>query len=78
MLAPLSEPHDGLLLHNSFAGIAQHAPPSEVVTVGLVISLLAVSQLLRPVGPLVCAGEVGHKLFFEIYPTIDTSGWQIV
>jgi hypothetical protein len=40
--------------------------------------LLAVSQLLRPVGPLVCAGEVGHKLFFEIYPAIDTSGRQIV
>jgi hypothetical protein len=43
MPAPLSEPHDGLLLHNSIAGIAQHAPPSEVVTVCLVVSLPAVS-----------------------------------
>jgi hypothetical protein len=43
MPAPLSEPHDGLPLHNSFVGIAQRAPPSEVVTVYLVVSLLAVS-----------------------------------
>jgi hypothetical protein len=43
MPAPLSKPHDGLLLHNSFAGIAQRAPPSEVVTACLVISLPAVS-----------------------------------
>jgi hypothetical protein len=42
MPAPLSEPHDGLLLHNSFTGIAQRAPPSEVVTVYLVVSLPAV------------------------------------
>jgi hypothetical protein len=43
MPAPLSESHDGLLLHNSFTGIVQRAPPSEVVTVGLILSLPAVS-----------------------------------
>jgi hypothetical protein len=43
MPAPLSKPHDSLLLHNSFTEITQRAPPSEVVTVGLVFSLPAVS-----------------------------------
>jgi hypothetical protein len=58
MPTPMSEPHDGLLLIDSFAGIAQRAPPGQVVTVGLICSLPAHSQLLRTVGPLVCTGEV--------------------
>jgi hypothetical protein len=40
--APLSKPHDSLRLYNSFTGIAQRAPPSEVVTVCLIVSLPAV------------------------------------
>jgi hypothetical protein len=58
MPASMSEPHDGLLLHDSFAGIVQRAPPGQVVPIGLIHSLPAVSQLLRAVRPLVCTGEV--------------------
>jgi hypothetical protein len=78
MPAPMSEPHDGLLLHNSFAGIAQCATPGEIVMVGLIHFLPAVSQLLRTVRPFVCTGEVRYKLFFKINPAIDTSCRQII
>jgi hypothetical protein len=74
----MSEPHDGLLLINSFAGIAQRAPPGQVVTIGLIHPLPAISQLLGMVGPLVCTGKVQHKLFLEINPAVDTSGRQII
>jgi hypothetical protein len=74
----MSEPHEGLLLHNSFTGIAQCTPPGQVIMVGLIHSLPAIGQLLRTVRPLVCTGEVLHKLLLEINPAIDTSSRQII
>jgi hypothetical protein len=78
MPAPLSKPSDGLRLYNSFTGIVHRAPTSEVVMVGLVVPLPIVCQLLRAVGSLVCAGEVGDELLLKVYPTIDTALWQII
>jgi hypothetical protein len=78
MPASMSEPHDGLLLINSLAGIAQCAPPGQVVTIGLIHPLPAISQLLGTVRPLVSTGKVRHKLLFEINLAIYTSDRQII
>jgi hypothetical protein len=78
MLAPLCKPSDGLRLYNSFIGIAHRVPPSEVVTVRLVVSLSAVCNLLRVVGSLVCASEVGDKLLLKFDPSIDAVLWQVI
>ena len=66
MTTPLGEPRDSLRLDNPFTGVPHLAPPREVLTVGLIVSLPARRQLLPTVRPLIRAGEVGDEGLVEV------------
>jgi hypothetical protein len=46
--------------------------------VSLVVSMPVICQLLRVVGSLVRAGEVGDKLLLKVDPSVDAALWQVI
>ena len=68
MTTPLGEPRNDLRLNHPLTGVPRLAPPCQILTVGLVVSLPARRQLLWMVRPLVRAGEVGDEGLVEIDP----------
>ena len=57
--------------NNSFTGIANSTPPSQVLPVGFIVSLLARRQQLRAIRPLIGTGEIADEGISELNPTID-------
>ena len=78
MPASFCEPRYGLHLLDAFAAVAHVAPPSQVLPVGFVLSLPTYHQLMRPIRPLVGAGEVVDKSILKVEPAVDASLRQAV
>src|SRR6266567_3692286 len=78
MPASFCEPGYGLHLLDALAAVAHVAPPSQVLPVGLVLSLPTYHQLVRPIRSLVRAGEVVDEGILEIQPAVDASLRQVV
>ena len=76
--AALGEPRDGLLIYHTFTGIAHLAPSCQVLSVGFILPLLAICQLLRAVWPRISAGEVGDESLGKIEPAIDGILRQVI
>ena len=78
MSAPLSKPSYGMRFNDSFTGVANGAPPGQVLPIGFIISLPANGELLRTIRPLVCAGKVADKGLREVQPALNTVLLQVI
>lgn len=78
MSASIGEPADGLRVLHSFTGVPSLSPPSQPISVSLVLSLLTICQVLRAIWPPVCAGEVGVESILKIRPASDTAWLQVI
>ena len=78
MPTPFGEPADGLLLLHTFTGVSDRAPPGQIFSIGLMLSLSAFPQRLWAIWSPIRATEVSDEHLSEPCPSVDTSLWQIV